>query len=280
MCNQYREIARLVQFLLLVGSIALLGSVMTRLQVQAQSSNIPAEADDVIPADALVTSAANVYLNYQGRILGPTMTPKADGVYAMTFRLWNVASGGAPEANLLWQEAQDVLVTAGAFSALLGSRSALNLAAFNGQALWLEVVAGAEVLSPRQPVAWTPYAIYANNSAALGGLAPTSFASATHAHAVKATCGFNLLVQRVTSPLTEPYAAASIDYDGATIAASPTVLDVTYGSTDGRYKVKLEDKYDARVFVSTITPLDTGKCNAVSWRTSTDNTYLYVQFFR
>lgn len=253
---------------------------MAHSQVQAQTANLSINSDDVVPGDVLVTSATNVYLNYQGRLLGPALTPKADGVYAMTFRLWNVASGGAPETNLLWQESQDVQVTSGAFTALLGSHTALNLATFSGQALWLEVVAGAEVLSPRQPVAWTPYAVFANNSAALGGLAPASFASATHAHSGKATCGFNLLVQRVTSPLTEPYAAATIDYNGATIAASPTVLDVTYGSTDARYKVKLDDPYDARDFVSTITPLDTGKCNAVSWRTSTDSTYLYVQFFR
>ena len=61
-------------------------------------------------------------------MLDPTSgQPKADGVYPVVFRLYNVNTGG----DALWTESKNVTVSRGAFSTLLGDTTALNLGHFS-----------------------------------------------------------------------------------------------------------------------------------------------------
>ncbi|MBM4460596.1 MAG: hypothetical protein FJ011_23025 [Chloroflexi bacterium] len=125
-------------------------------------------------------SAPAITLHYQGRLLDPaTGQPKRDGSYGMMFRLYDVETGGAA----LWTESQNVAVANGAFNAFLGSVTALNQSHFDGRALWLGVTVGADPeATPRQVVAYAPYALFARNAAALQGNLPTAFAAASHTH--------------------------------------------------------------------------------------------------
>jgi len=97
-------------------------------------------------------------LQYQGRLSNPTTgEPVADGDYTMTFRLYDVDSGGSP----LWTETEDVSVQGGLFSTVLGDGiTPLDQALFNGQALWLGVKVGADAeATPRQQVMPVAYAL-------------------------------------------------------------------------------------------------------------------------
>ena len=62
-------------------------------------------------------------LGYQGVLTEASGTPLADGDYNLTFKLYDVATGGAA----LWTETQTASVFGGVFSVALGSATALNL---------------------------------------------------------------------------------------------------------------------------------------------------------
>ena len=96
-------------------------------------------------------------LQYQGRLTDPgTGEAVADGVYSISFRLYNVESGG----SWLWMETEDVSVQGGLFSTVLGDTTALDHSLFNGQALWLGVRVGADAeATPRQQVLPVAYAL-------------------------------------------------------------------------------------------------------------------------
>lgn len=135
---------------------------------------------------------ATPVLHYQARLLDPANNqPKADGVYPMTFSLYNVATGG----TALWAEQKNLSVANGRFATLLGDSSPLNLGLFNGQELWLGVqVAPDPEATPRQRIAHAAYAIYAQmaavattatsaaNADKVDGLDATAFAQTGHNH--------------------------------------------------------------------------------------------------
>jgi hypothetical protein len=124
-------------------------------------------------------TATGPLLSYQGRLADPTTGNPKNGTFAMTFRLYDLASGG----TALWTETKNVVVTNGLFSTLLGDTTALNLAAFDGRDLWLGVQVGSDLeATPRILVAYAPYALYTSNAARLGGQLPGAFAPAAHSH--------------------------------------------------------------------------------------------------
>lgn len=96
-------------------------------------------------------------LQYQGRLTDPaTGQPKPDGMYPMSFRLYNVEAGGSP----LWTETKNVSVSGGLFSTLLGDTTSLDQDLFNGQALWLGVTVSSDLEAiPRQKVLPVVYAL-------------------------------------------------------------------------------------------------------------------------
>lgn len=91
---------------------------------------------------------------FQGKLTDASGQP-LNGDVSVTFRLYDAATAGAK----LWEENQAVTVTNGLFSTLLGSVTPLT-PAFD-QPYWVEIQMGEEILSPRQPLAASPYALSA-----------------------------------------------------------------------------------------------------------------------
>jgi hypothetical protein len=183
-------------------------------------------------------------LHYQGRLLDPTTgVPKIDGNYTMIFNIYNVASGGAP----LWTETKDVAVSKGIFSTLLGDTTPLNTSIFNGQDLWLGISVGADPqMTPRQPLAYVPYAIYANNAGTLDGHQASYFALANHTHSALPQA-FGYISQY--TPLLRP---GSYGVDSA-----------VWSSTYSRFEITLTNFYYSIDDITVATLLgDAGSCPA------------------
>ncbi len=93
-------------------------------------------------------------LHYQGVLTDSEGAAVADGSYSITFRIYNVPSGG----SALWEETNSVEVNKGIFSVTLGSVVSLNLT-FDEQ-YWLAMaVQGEAELSPRVPLASSAYSL-------------------------------------------------------------------------------------------------------------------------
>ena len=103
-------------------------------------------------------------MNYQGLLTDASGVPLADGNYNLTFRIYDVASGG----SALWTEAQLVLVESGIFSVILGSSTALNLDFDVPYWMGIQVAAGTE-LSPRIELTSAAYTFNSKNAEAIGG---------------------------------------------------------------------------------------------------------------
>jgi hypothetical protein len=95
----------------------------------------------------------------------------ADGLYDFEFKLFDSAVDGAQVGVTV--PVDDLEVAEGLFTAPLD----FGVGAFNGEARWLEMAVrpgesmdSYEILSPRQPVNATPYALYALSGPGSGGL--------------------------------------------------------------------------------------------------------------
>lgn len=85
-----------------------------------------------------------------------------DGALPITFRLYNVATGGAP---IHVETLPAVQVDEGRFTAWLGSAVPLDLGIFSGAVVYVGIsVAGGTEMTPRLPVGTTPYAAYAGRA--------------------------------------------------------------------------------------------------------------------
>jgi len=95
-------------------------------------------------------------ISYQGVLRDGGMALVPDGVYEMTFRLYDLEIGGTP----LWTEIDSVDVLRGVFNVVLGKKTALDLP-FE-EAYWLSVeVEGGGELDPRVELTASPYAFHA-----------------------------------------------------------------------------------------------------------------------
>jgi hypothetical protein len=162
-------------------NLVLAGVVLVSLAVVSGSTSAGPLAQGPTVVQGMTDMAP--VLHYQGRLLDPaTGNPKPNGIYSMTFRIYNTEVGGGP----LWSETKSVAVNNGLFSVLLGDTVALDPAIFNGQALWLGVTVGSDPEAiPRQRIAHSPYALHsqhASQASELGGFPPDAFARAVHEH--------------------------------------------------------------------------------------------------
>ncbi len=173
-------VRRHVQMALSAGTIIIL--LLVILFSVRETGTVDAVAGDAKPVAQEVESVAlSPVLTYQGRLLNPTTgAPMADGSYTFTFRLYNVESGGTE----LWTELKDLTVTNGLFSHLLGSSTALPVAIFTGQDLWLGIKVGADAeATPRQRIAPVAYAMYSGNADRLDGQEGAYYRNATDLNA-------------------------------------------------------------------------------------------------
>jgi len=104
-------------------------------------------------------------ISYQGVLTDASGTVVPDGNYNLTFKLYDVATGGTP----LWTEVQSVAVSKGIFSVILGSATPLNLH-FN-KPYWLGVTVGAGTeLTPRMQLTSSGYSFRAANTDSINGI--------------------------------------------------------------------------------------------------------------
>jgi hypothetical protein len=183
-------------------------------------------------------------LHYQGRLLDPISgQPKVDGAYSMLFSIYNQASGGSP----LWSEARSVTISKGIFSARLGETSVLNTSLFDGQDLWLGLSVGADPeMTPRQPLLYVPYAVYAQNAKTLNGQPSSSFAPSTHTHS------------------TLPLGYGAVNAIGTLVSGAYNVSNVTWNASLQRYEIIFGGSFSYGPSDTTTATLtgDTGSCPA------------------
>lgn len=112
--------------------------------------------------------AVPAQFNHQGRLLDAEGVPLDEDI-AITFRLKDAAEDGAT----VWEEALEVSLTSGFYSAVLGADEAenpLDSEVLSQSPLWLEIqVDGETAMSPRYPVGAVPYATMADVAVALNG---------------------------------------------------------------------------------------------------------------
>ncbi|HKZ22665.1 MAG TPA: hypothetical protein VJ165_05610 [candidate division Zixibacteria bacterium] len=86
-------------------------------------------------------------INFQGRLTDASGNPVTDGAHSVTFRLFDVPSGGAA----LWTEAATPTTSGGLFTHLLGSITPFPTQTLfqDYDSLYLEITADAIVISPR-----------------------------------------------------------------------------------------------------------------------------------
>ncbi|HPN32244.1 MAG TPA: hypothetical protein PKY81_14935, partial [bacterium] len=124
----------------------------------------------------LFAAAIPKKLNFQGRVTDANNIPY-NGVYSMTFRIYDTASGG----NLLWSETQNnINIIKGLYSVLLGSVSEINLLFDKEYFLTVELNSGGEITTrvPIVPVAYSFRAFYSDtaaNALTLNGYSSDSF---------------------------------------------------------------------------------------------------------
>jgi hypothetical protein len=105
---------------------------------------------------------------HQGRLLDRAGAA-IGGSQAITYRLYDVATGGAA----LWTEAVTITLDDGYFSAQLGAVTPLNAAVLAGRARYLGVTVGTDPeMSPREAIGSVPFALIAGN--VVGDITPTS----------------------------------------------------------------------------------------------------------
>jgi len=105
-------------------------------------------------------------ISYQGVLTDASGTVVPDGNYNLTFKLYDVATGG----TALWAEGQLVAVSKGIFNVVLGSVAPLNLPFNKPYYLGVTVGAGTE-LSPRIALTGSAYSFRAANTDSINGIA-------------------------------------------------------------------------------------------------------------
>jgi microcystin-dependent protein len=94
-------------------------------------------------------------ISYQGRLVSSEGSPLT-GNYNMTFKIYDVDTGGSD----LWNETQNnVPVTSGRFSVILGSGTPIPTTVFNGSDRWLGIAVGGDSeMTPRMKLTGIGYA--------------------------------------------------------------------------------------------------------------------------
>jgi len=192
----------LIRFILVLLAALLVTATGTALRLEKRSSQSSSAA------------AISPVIPYQGRLLDPnTNTPKADGSYSMTFRIYDAASGG----TALWTEIKDVTVSNGLFSTYLGDTTALDPAIFNGSERWLGVKVGTDAEAvPRMQLGFAPYALWSANADTLDGQDSTAYVNTTGPETITGSSASPILT------VTQNGSGAAIEAQGAINADSIT----------------------------------------------------------
>lgn len=207
-------------------------------------------------------TAAPVLINYQGELRSPTRgEPVPDGSYDMVFKIYDVQSAG----TALWEwthstgNGNPVQVADGIFSVILGSGTgnALDASLFGDADRWLEIVVGAETLSPRQRITSVAYSLVSENSRLLSGREASQFANSTHAHS-----GSEITSGTVSEPWIDPLITRDTEKDAA-ITAHTAIADAHHSRyTDAEAVAAMGAKGDSN-------PLNHDKTTTLPWASIT-----------
>jgi len=149
----------------------------------------------VLPALAAVPET----MSYQGVLKDAGGTPVPDATYTVTFRLYDVATGGTE----LWTETQSLATSGGLFDAILGSVAPLTLTFDEPYWLGIQIESDPE-LDPRTELASAPYALRAK----LGDLTlPYSGVTSDPGAAFEIRNNYGTSIKGV-SPMTDPFTAS------------------------------------------------------------------------
>ncbi len=116
-----------------------------------------------MPAAAL--AQAPDLITFQGRLLDNS-GGAVEGEHSMVFSIYASADAN----NALWTETHRVQLARGTFAVSLGALSDLDNATLGDGDRWLGMrIAGEDEMSPRSRLGTVPYALYATDSASVGG---------------------------------------------------------------------------------------------------------------
>lgn len=133
-------------------------------------------------------------LNYQGKLTDNSGNIVNDGSYTLKFCLYDADTGG----NSIWcSSGSAVTVKSGVFSTVLDLTTGLTGSPDFNKSYYLEVTVNAQVLSPRQPVLVSMYAINADR---LDGKDSVDFAVKTHTHTEYLPVAGGTLTGKLTVP--------------------------------------------------------------------------------
>jgi hypothetical protein len=118
----------------------------------------------VLTAGIVYAAPVTQSISYQGKLTDAAGTPLT-GPYTVTFKLYDVASGGPALAT----DTHSVTATSGLFTTTI----ATNPAVVDGRALWLGIKVGSDAeMTPRQALQPVPYAMSLRPGAVINGDIP------------------------------------------------------------------------------------------------------------
>jgi len=218
-------------------------------------------------------------LSYQGKITLADGTSVDDGTYTLTFRLYDVSSGG----TALWTETQSVEINDGVFDVILGSENTLNLP-FDRQ-YWLGVTVGDESeMSPRTQLTSSGYSFIARSvsdkAITSGKIADNAVVKSINdlRDAVTLIGGNDIEITKVSNSLTISSTAEeglTLPYSQSLNQSSRLFSITNYGSGDciagynygsglaGRFTINNSNSSNPAVYCTT-----NGKGNALKANTS------------
>ena len=99
-------------------------------------------------------AAQDPVLTHQGRLLDATGGAVV-GTATVQFQLYDAATDG----TLLWSESQDLTLSSGYYSAILGEENPLTPAVYSAAGLWLQQVVDGQAMGARQRLGAVPRAL-------------------------------------------------------------------------------------------------------------------------
>jgi len=196
-------------------------------------------------------------INYQGYLTDAVGNP-INGNRTIQFKIYNSAT----EGTTLWSETQNVSITEGFFSVLLGSVKPIQPPIFNNSETYLELKVGDDpAMSPRKRLVSVGYALHASNADSLNGFNANAFIRSVNG--IPATNGnINLVGGNNISISSNPdqnklmfstTAANGLDlpYEGSVESSDPafTISNIGTGSA-GVFKIDNPDNNEYVLYIS------------------------------